>query len=290
MKFPLSWLRDHLDTSATAEEIANKLTAIGLELEQLDDPSAALRDFVIARIVTARKHPDADKLQVCQVDAGQGALQVVCGAPNARAGMLGVLARPGSYVPGLDLTIQAGEIRGQRSDGMLCSHKELQTSDDHTGIIELPDDAPVGQPFATWAGLDDPVFEINLTPNRGDCAGVRGIARDLAAAGLGTLKPNRARRADGKGKSPVTVRIETDPQLCPIFVYRIIRGVRNGPSPEWLQHRLRAIGQRPISALVDVTNLMTIDQCRPMHVFDLGRLQGDLVIRDCGVRGRSCWP
>ncbi len=280
MKFTLSWLGDHLDTTATAEEIASKLTAIGLELEGLEDPSAGLRDFVIAKIVSARKHPDADKLQVCDVVAGDGSIQVVCGAPNARNGMLGVLARPGTYVPGLDMTIQAGEIRGQRSDGMLCSHKELQLSDDHTGIIELPADAPVGISYATWAGLDDPVFEINLTPNRGDCAGVRGIARDLAAAGLGTLRPNRPGLAGGKGKSPISVRIETDPQLCPVFVYRIIRGVKNGESPAWLQQRLRAIGLRPISALVDVTNLMTIDQCRPMHVFDVARLEGDLVIRD----------
>ena len=279
MKFTLSWLKDHLETEASLEEICERLTAIGLEVEDVDD-KAAYKPFVIARIVTAEKHPEADRLKVLSVDAGDGKpVQIVCGAPNARAGMIGALARPGTYVPGIDVTLSVGKIRGVESHGMMCSEKELNISEDHNGIIDLPEDAPVGTSFASYAGLDDPVIEINLTPNRPDCTSVFGIARDLAASGLGKLKAPKDPSFKVEGETPHQVKLELEDHLCPGFAYRLVRGVKNGPSPKWMQQRLLAIGLRPISALVDVTNYMTFDQGRPMHVFDADKVNGTLVVR-----------
>ncbi len=282
MKLTLSWLKDHLDTDAPLAEICERLTMIGLEVESVDD-KAAFAPFKIAKVLTAVRHPDADKLQVLSVDNGSGKpIQVVCGAPNARAGLIGVLGNPGDYVPGLDVTLAVGKIRGVESHGMMCSERELQLSDEHNGIIELPDDAPVGQSFAAYAHLDDPVIEINLTPNRPDCTSIHGIARDLAASGLGTLKTPAIVPIKGKGECPVKVSIEA-PELCPGFALRLVRGVKNGPSPKWMQQRLLAIGLRPINALVDITNYITFDRGRPLHVFDLKKVSGNLVVR----RGRE---
>ena len=278
MKFTLSWLKDHLDTDASLAEIVDRLTMIGLEVESVDD-KAALKPFVIARVLTAEQHPDADRLRVLSVDTGSGEpVQVVCGAPNARAGLVGAFAAPGTYVPGIDVTLSVGNIRGVESRGMMCSERELQLSDEHDGIIDLPEDAPVGTPFATWAKLDDPVIEINLTPNRPDATSVYGIARDLAAAGLGTLKDVAIAPVPGDGACPVKVSIEA-PELCPGFALRLVKGVRNGPSPKWMQQRLIAIGLRPINALVDITNYVTFDRGRPLHVFDAKKVAGDLVVR-----------
>ena len=278
MKFTLSWLKDHLETDATLADIVERLTSIGLEVEAVDD-KAGLKPFVIAKVLTAAKHPDADKLQVLTVDTGAGApVQVVCGAPNARAGLIGAFAAPGTYVPGIDVTLSVGKIRGVESHGMMCSERELELSDEHNGIIDLPADAPVGTSFAAYAHLDDPVIEINLTPNHPEATGVYGIARDLAASGLGKLKTAPVEPVAGKGETPVTVRIEA-PELCPGFALRLVRGVKNGPSPKWLQQRLIAIGLRPINALVDVTNYITFDRGRPLHVYDLKKVTGDLVVR-----------
>ncbi len=278
MKFTLSWLKDHLDTEAALDEIVERLTSIGLEVEHVDD-KASLKPFVIARVLTATQHPDADRLRVLSVDTGSGnPIQVVCGAPNARAGMIGAFAAPGTYVPGIDVTLAVGKIRGVESHGMMCSERELELSDDHNGIIDLPDDAPVGTSFATYANLDDPVIEINLTPNRPDATGVYGIARDLAASGLGTLKTPPVEAMPGNGACPVKVEIAA-PELCPGFALRLVRGVKNGPSPKWLQQRLIAIGLRPINALVDITNYITFDRGRPLHVFDAAKVAGNLVVR-----------
>ena len=283
MKFTLSWLKDHLDTEASLEDIRDKLTMIGLEVEEIDD-KALLKPFTIARVIEAKPHPDADRLRVLSVDTGNGGpVQVVCGAPNARNGLVGAFAAPGAYVPGIGLTLSVGKIRGVESRGMMCSERELMMSDEHDGIIDLPGDAPVGEPFAAWAGLDDPVIEIGLTPNRPDATGVHGIARDLAAAGLGALKDGSVRPVEGSGESPVKVTIEA-PDLCPGFALRMVRGVRNGPSPEWMRRRLTAIGLRPINALVDITNYVTFDRGRPLHVFDAAKVAGDLVVRR-GVPG-----
>ena len=281
MKFTLSWLKDHLETDATLDEIVERLTAIGLEVESVDDKSS-LKPFVIARVLTADRHPDADKLQVLTVDAGDGKLvQVVCGAPNARAGLVGAFAPPGSYIPGIDTTLSVGKIRGVESHGMMCSERELELSDEHTGIIDLPSDAPVGSSFAAYARLDDPVIEIGLTPNRPDCTGVHGIARDLAAAGLGVLKSGSIEPVAGTGACPVKVSLDfgDTPSLCRGFALRLVRGVRNGPSPRWLQQRLIAIGLRPINALVDITNYVTFDRGRPLHVFDAAKVKGNLTVR-----------
>ncbi|WP_047460910.1 phenylalanine--tRNA ligase subunit beta [Rhizobium rhizogenes] len=280
MKFTLSWLKEHLETDATLDEICARLTMIGLEVEDVDD-KAAFKPFVIAKVLSAEKHPQADRLKVLMVDTGTGKpIQVVCGAPNARAGLVGAFAAPGTYVPGIDVTLAVGNIRGVESHGMMCSEKELEISDSHDGIIDLPDDAPVGTSYAAYAGLDDPMIEINLTPNRPDCTGVYGIARDLAASGLGTLKPRGVPSFAVEGETPVDVKIELDDmRLCPGFALRLVRGVKNGPSPKWMQQRLQAIGLRPISALVDITNYMTFDQGRPMHVFDAAKVKGNLVVR-----------
>ncbi|MEM1376869.1 MAG: phenylalanine--tRNA ligase subunit beta [Pseudomonadota bacterium] len=278
MKFTLSWLKDHLETDATLDEIVETLTMIGLEVEEVDDKSA-FAPFKIAKVVSAEKHPDADKLKVLMVDAGDGKpVQVVCGAPNARAGLVGAFAAPGTYVPGIDVTLSVGKIRGVESFGMMCSERELEMSDEHDGIIDLPEDAPIGDSFASYAGLDDPVIEIGLTPNRPDCTGVYGIARDLAAAGLGTLKQPGIKPAIGEGECPVKVKIE-DADLCPGFALRLVKGVKNGPSPKWMQQRLLAIGLRPISALVDITNYVTFGWGRPLHVFDAAKVHGNLVVR-----------
>jgi len=278
MKLTLSWLKDHLDTDATLDQIVERLTAIGLEVEHVDD-KAGLKPFVIARVLTANKHPDADKLQVLTVDTGAGdPIQVVCGAPNARAGLIGAFAAPGTYVPGINVTLGVGKIRGVESRGMMCSERELQLSDAHEGIIDLPADAPVGASFAAYAHLDDPVIEINLTPNRPDATSIHGIARDLAASGLGTLKGGYVEPVKGTGASPVKLTIEA-PELCPGLALRRVAGVKNGPSPKWLQQRLIAIGLRPINALVDITNYITFDRGRPLHVFDAGKVQGNLTVR-----------
>jgi phenylalanyl-tRNA synthetase beta chain len=284
MKFTLSWLKDWLETDADPATIADTLTNIGLEVEEVSNPAEALAPFRVAKVLTAEKHPQADKLQVLTVDAGTGEkIQVVCGAPNARAGMLGVFGAPGAYIPGSDMTLKIAAIRGVESRGMMCSARELQLGEDHAGIIELPDDAPVGIAFADYAGLNDPVFDVNVTPNRPDCFGINGIARDLAAVGLGH-STDRANYevVEGRFPCPVPIRIE-EGSGCRVFWGRVIRGVRNGPSPDWLQRRLKAVGLRPISALVDITNFFTMDRARPLHVYDLAKLEGGIVAR----RGRK---
>ena len=283
MKFTLSWLKDHLDTDASLDEIVATLTRIGLEVERVEDKAQALANYTVARVVSAEQHPNADRLRVCVVDTGASEpVQVVCGAPNARTGMKSVFAPPGTFIPGKNITLGVGTIRGVESRGMLVSAFELQLSDDHEGIIDLPQDAPVGQPYATYAKLDDPVIEINLTPNRPDCTSVHGIARDLAAGGLGVLKPATVPAIRGSGPSPVSVTLDFaagDEHLCPAFALRLVRGVKNGPSPEWMQRRLAAIGLRPINALVDITNYITFDRGRPLHVFDARKVKGKLVVR-----------
>src|SRR6478735_1917447 len=280
MKFTLSWLKEHLDTDEPVEKLADKLTMIGLEVENIDDKAKALAPFTIARVISAEQHPNADRLRVCMVDTGDGSapVQVVCGAPNARAGLVSVFSAPGTYIPGKNITLGVGTIRGVESRGMLCSAAELQISEDHDGIMELPADAPVGKGYAEWARLGDPVIEINLTPNRQDCTGVHGIARDLSAADMGKFKDPAIKPIKGEFPCPVRVTVE-DTTLCPGFALRLVRGVRNGPSPEWLQKRLISIGLRPINALVDITNFMTYDRARPLHVFDAAKVKGNLVVR-----------
>jgi phenylalanyl-tRNA synthetase beta chain len=273
MKFTLSWLRDHLDTTATLETITETLTGIGLELEGVTNPGAVLAPFRIAHVIEAAPHPNADRLRACTVDAGEGPVSVVCGAPNARTGMKAVFAPVGVTIPATGLVLKAGEIRGVASLGMLCSARELGLGEDHDGIIELPEDAPVGAGFAQWAGLDEPVIEIAVTPNRGDALSVRGVARDLAAAGIGTLKTFAPAPVPADGPSAIDWATEM-PAVCPWVLGRTVRGVKNGPSPAWLQDRLRAIGLRPISALVDITNFFTIDLGRPLHVFDVNSVSG----------------
>lgn len=283
MKFTLSWLKDHLDTTEPVEAIAEALTRVGLEVEGIEDKAKALAAFTVAHVIDAKQHPNADRLRVCLVDTGAGEpVQVVCGAPNARTGMKSVFSPPGTYIPGKDITLGKGVIRGVESDGMLCSAAELQLSEDHDGIIDLPADAPVGQSYAAYAGLSDPVIEIAVTPNRADALGVAGIARDLAAAGLGKTTTPSAAPVRGSFPCPVDVKLELaaeDKALCPAFGLRLVRGVKNGPSPDWLQARLRAVGLRPINALVDITNFMTLDRNRPLHVFDAAKVKGDLVVR-----------
>jgi phenylalanyl-tRNA synthetase beta chain len=279
MKFTLSWLKEHLDTPEQLAAIADTLTMIGLEVEAIEDKAKQLAPFVIARVLDAKQHPNADRLRVCMVDTGDGnAIQVVCGAPNARTGMVSVFSPPGTYIPGKKITLGVGNIRGVESRGMLVSEAEMELSDDHDGIIDLPADTPLGGSYAKWAGLDDPVIEINLTPNRPDCTGVHGIARDLAAAMIGRLREDQNKPIKGAFPCPVSVKIDA-PELCPGFALRLVRGVKNGPSPEWLQKRLVAIGLRPINALVDITNFMTFDRGRPLHVFDAKKVHGNLTVR-----------
>ncbi len=282
MKFTLSWLKEHLGTDASLDEIVAKLTMIGLEFEKLDDPGKTLAPFVIANVISAVQHPNADRLRVCMVDTGDGnPIQVVCGAPNARGGMVGVFSPPGTFIPGKNITLGVGNIRGVESRGMLVSEAELLISDDHDGIIELQADAPVGKPYAPYAGLDDAVIEINLTPNRPDCTGINGVARDLAAADVGAYKENTPKKVEGAFPCPVSVTLDfgASPSLCPAFGLRLVRGVKNGPSPAWLQKRLKAIGLRPINTLVDITNFITYDRGRPLHVFDANKVRGNLVVR-----------
>jgi phenylalanyl-tRNA synthetase beta chain len=282
MKFTFSWLKMHLDTSAPIEAIADKLTMIGLEVERIEDKAKELAPFTVARVLSVEKHPNADKLKVCMVETGDGPpVQVVCGAPNARAGMMGVFARPGAHIPGTGLDLKVGKIRGVESHGMLVSGREMGISEDHEGIIELPADALLGQPFAALLGLDDPVLDVAIPTSRPDCNGVDGIARDLAAAGVGTFKTKAPTPIPGKFPCPVQVKLDfgSTPSLCPAFALRLIRGVKNVPSPDWAQHKLRAIGLRPINALVDITNLITYDRCRPLHVFDAAKVKGNLTVR-----------
>ena len=284
MKFTLSWLKDHLDTQASLDDILYALTDLGLEVEDVTDRAAKLAPFTIAKVLHAEQHPDADKLRVCRVLTDEGEKQIVCGAPNARAGITVVLCKPGTYVPGIDTTISVGKIRGVESHGMMASERELELSDEHNGIIELPS-GEVGERFSDWLAknrpdIADPMIHIKITPNRPDALGVRGIARDLAARGLGQLKPLDIPAI--KGGFPSPIRVEIDPALkakgCPLFAGRLIRGVKNGPSPDWLQQRLTAIGLRPISALVDITNFFTFALNRPLHVFDAAKVHGPLRI------------
>ncbi len=285
MKFTLNWLKEHLDTDASLDEILAALNAIGLEVEGVDNPGEKLAAFKIAHVLSAERHPQADKLQVLQIDQGDGQpLQVVCGAPNAKAGMKGVFGPVGAYVPGADFTLKLAEIRGVVSNGMMCSTRELELGEDHDGIIELPEDAPTGTVYADYAGLNDPVIDVSITPNRQDCMGVRGIARDLAAKGLGTLKPlAQVYRTDAiapvEGSDPAPDVRSDDPEGCPAFYAQNVSGLTNGPAPEWMRQKLTAIGQKPISVLVDITNFVSVDLGRPLHVYDRAKLLGGLVAR-----------
>lgn len=278
MKFTLSWLKDHLDTTASLEQIVTGLTDIGLEVEGVDDPGAKFAPFKVVEVVEAVQHPNADRLRVCQVRTESGMIQVVCGAPNARAGMKAVLAPEGSYVPAIDMVMKKTKIRDVESNGMLASEREMGLSEEHNGIIDLPADTPVGTPMAKIFGLDDPVIEIKVLPNRPDSAGIRGIARDLAVAGLGRLKPLPVEPVPAAFETPVKISLQ-NPEACPLFYGRLIRGVKNGPSPDWLQQKLKSVGLRPISVLVDITNYFTMAYCRPLHVFDADKLNGHIHVR-----------
>ena len=274
MKFTLGWLKEHLETDADLNTILDTLTAIGLEVEGVENPGERLSEFRIAKVISAEKHPNADKLQLLRVDTGSGdPVQVVCGAPNARVGMVGVFAAPGMYVPGIDVTLGAAKIRDVESFGMMCSERELELSEEHDGVIDLGDEAAanVGESYVAWAGLDDPVIDIAITPNRQDCMGVYGVARDLAAAGIGTLKTLQVSDINSNNLCSIEIRTD-DPEGCPAFFGRSVSGVTNGSSPGWMQKRLRSIGQKPISALVDITNYIMIDHGRPLHVYDRAKL------------------
>jgi phenylalanyl-tRNA synthetase beta chain len=282
MKLTLPWLKEHLETTASLEVICEKLTALGLEVEGVTDPAADLAAFTVAYVREARQHPNADRLRLCTVETSQGVVEVVCGAPNARTGMKGVFASIGAVIPASGEALKKAAIRGVTSNGMLCSARELRLGEDHEGIIELPEEAEVGAPAAQALGLEGAVIEIKLTPDRADCFGVNGIARDLAAAGLGRLHVRDFSAVPSEGPVGPSIRLDFpagEERACPLFLGRIIRGVRNGESPVWLRNRLKAIGLRPISALVDITNYVTFDLCRPLHVFDAAKLQGDLTLR-----------
>jgi len=284
MKFSLSWLREHLETDATLDMILDTLNSIGLEVEGVENPADSLAPFTVAEVMETEKHPDADKLNVCKVNTGKEIVQIVCGAPNARAGIKVVLGQPGDYVPGIDVTLKAATIRGVDSAGMMCSASELNLGTDHDGIIELPTDAPVGARYVDFAKLDDPVIEVAILPSQQDRLGVDGIARDLAATGIGTIIDRTPAPVKGDGPCPVSVTLETEE--CPMFVGRLVKGIKNGPSPQWLQDRLTSIGLRSISTLVDITNYVTFDRGRPLHVYDAGKLSGNIVARE-GVEGES---
>ena len=292
MKFTFSWLKDHLQTKASLDEIASKLTLIGLEVESIEDPSEKLKDFRVVRVLEAEPHPNADKLRVCKVDTGSGVVQEVCGAPNARKGLIGVFAQPGAYVPGSGITLGKATIRGVDSAGMLCSERELELSSEHNGIIELPDrfKKNIGERFADAMELNDPVIDIAITPNRPDCLGVRGVARDLAAAGLGKLKPADAGyEGAGDFQSPIAIELQFPKgaeNACPVFAGQLLSGVVNTPSPDWMQRRLKAIGLRPINAAVDVTNYISYDRARPLHVYDADKVQTPIMAR-LGKAGES---
>jgi phenylalanyl-tRNA synthetase beta chain len=282
MKFTLSWLKEYLDTSATLDEICEGLIGVGLEVEDVSDMTKVLAPFKVGYVQLAEKHPNADKLRRCKVETDSGIINVVCGAPNARTGIKGIIALPGAFIPGTRITLEKGVIRGEPSEGMLCSERELLISDEHNGIIEVSGDWPIGTPAATALGLDDPMIYVKVTPNRPDALGIYGIARDLAAKGLGKLKPIDAKTVDGTFDSPIKVSLDFpdgDTRPCPLFVGRTIRGVKNGPSPAWLQRRLRAIGLRPISTLVDITNYITFAYGRPLHVFDADKVKGNIRAR-----------
>jgi phenylalanyl-tRNA synthetase beta chain len=282
MKFTLSWLKEHIDTDASLAEVTDKLTMIGLEVEHIENPAEKFAPFKVVEVISAVQHPNADRLRVCMVNTGEGKpIQIVCGAPNARGGMKAVLGTPGTYIPGKKITLGVGKIRDVESHGMLISGAEIEFSDDHDGIIEMPADAPVGKPFAEVLGVNDPVIEINLTPNRPDCTGVNGIARDLGATSIGTFKDRPPKAVKGQFPCPVKVTLDfgQTQSLCPAFGLRLVKGVKNGPSPEWLQKRLMAIGLRPINALVDITNFITYDRGRPLHVFDAAKVKGNLTVR-----------
>ena len=282
MKFTFSWLKEHLDTTASLDEVVYALTDLGLEVEEVSDPIKKLNHFTIGKVLKAKKHDDADKLRVCTVHTDNGEAQIICGAPNAREGILVVVAKPGVYVPGIGTTISVGKIRGIESHGMMCSEREMELSDEHDGIIELPS-GDIGEPYGDWLSKNEPekvdaVVEIAITPNRPDALGVHGIARDLAARGLGALRPIEIQPIPGKFKCPISVSIEPETLInAPVFCGRLIRGVKNSPSPQWLQNKLRAIGLRPISALVDITNFFTYDNNRPLHVFDADKLNGNSI-------------
>ncbi len=282
MKITLDWLKRHLDTEASADEIADTLNRIGLEVDGVTDRARELAPFVVGYVVEAKQHPNADKLRVCVVDNGTETVQVVCGAPNARTGMKGVFAASGLTIPGTDMKLKPSKIRGEESNGMLCSEREMGLSDEHDGIIELPEDAVVGEPFAAYMGLDDAVLDISITPDRGDCLGVRGIARDLAAAGMGTLKPLDTTPVKGTFKSPMAIKLDFDDETkdaCSLFIGRYFKGLKNGPSPAWMQQKLIAVGLRPISALVDITNWVTLDIGRPAHIYDADKVKGTIGAR-----------
>ena len=278
MKFTLNWLKEYLDTDATLDQISEKLTDIGLEVEGIDDPTEAFAPFKAVHVISAEQHPDADRLRVCMVDTGNETVQVVCGAPNARTGMKAIFAPAGAYVPGTDLLLKKGKIRGQESNGMLVSEREMGLSDEHDGIIDLPEDTKIGTAFSDIYDMNDPMIEIALTPNRADCAGIYGIARDLSAAGLGKLKPLTVPDINRNGKSTIDIKIDSK-QQCPQFMGCLIKGVENKQSPAWMQNRLKAIGLRPISALVDITNYMTIGLNRPLHVYDADEVKGNITVR-----------
>jgi phenylalanyl-tRNA synthetase beta chain len=285
MKFTLSWLKDHLTTDATLGHVLDAMTMAGLEVEHCDDPSEKLKAFSVARIASTAQHPNADRLRVCQVETIDGPKEIVCGAPNAREGLVTIYAPLGTYIPGSGITLVPREVRGIVSNGMLCSAAELETAEDSDGILELDPALAVGTPAAVALGLNDAVIDFEVTPNRPDWLGVVGIARELAAAGLGTLKDVSVAPVVGSYPCPVDIRIEAL-DACPMFAGRVIRGVKNGPSPKWLADRLRAIGLRPINALVDVTNLLSYDRARPLHVYDAGLLKGGIVAR-LGSEGES---
>ncbi|HRA95208.1 MAG TPA: phenylalanine--tRNA ligase subunit beta, partial [Aestuariivirga sp.] len=280
MKFTFSWLKDYLDTTASLEQIVDGLVGVGLEVEEVSDKTKLLAPFKVAYVIEAVKHPNADKLRLCKVETDTGIYQVVCGAPNARSGMKGIMALPGAFIPGTGITLEKGVIRGQESQGMLCSERELQISLEHDGIIDLKGDWPIGTSAVKALGLDDPMIYVKVTANRPDALGIYGIARDLAAKGLGKLKPLNAKPVAGTFDSPIKVSLDfEDTKPCPLFVGRYFKGVKNGPSPEWLQRRLKAIGLRPISTLVDITNYITFAYGRPLHVFDADKVKGALTVR-----------
>jgi phenylalanyl-tRNA synthetase beta chain len=284
MKFTLSWLKEHLDTTASADQVVEAMTMAGLEVEHVENPAAKLAAFSVAKIVEAVQHPNADRLRVCQVDTVDGRKEIVCGAPNARAGLTTIYAPLGAYVPGSGITLEARPVRGVVSNGMLCSGRELEVADEAHGIVELPDSLTVGTPAADAFGLEA-VIDFEVTPNRPDWLGVVGIARDLAAAGVGKLKDPSVAPIPGKGPTPIEIRVDGD--ACPVFAGRLIKGVKNGPSPAWLQRKLLAVGLRPISALVDITNLMSYDRCRPLHVYDAGRISGGFIEARLGRTGEA---
>jgi len=282
MKITLKWLKEHLETEATLDEVTDRLTMLGLEVESVEDRAKGLESFVVGKVTDAKQHPNADKLRICTVDNGTDVQEVVCGAPNARTGLTGVFAASGAYIPGTGITLKKAEIRGVESNGMLLSEREMGISDEHDGIIELADGTPIGSSAIEALGLDDPIIDIAITPNRGDCLGVRGIARDMAASGIGVLKPLPVEPVLGTFESPIRVHMDLDAEkadACTKFVGRYVRGVKNAESPKWLKDKLLAVGLRPISALVDITNLMTIEHCRPLHVFDADKVKGDIHVR-----------